>query len=774
MLIVIRLAHTACDRFSGKRASKRCRTVDPEIIAASVKVLVYSMLKIVKGDDSLLRQLQENVNTLVESLKDTPAQVKLLTSWMDDLPKVALESTSVDSTVQPVQCAVTLESALEYLSGLEQVPRTEEDVTAWMDIVLQLAMCRLVNVVFPKDSLGNVDFTDSWSANVKYVSLSTVLSASAAVQIRDKITCVYVDPLSREECSSAMILSHPNDPVLSQFYTALSSLPSLQGLVQGYLLSGGFKVFPSLVPGLQASCLLFFLRSLNPGNAFSPAQWEVIRCILWSLFTSRVKPAADTVRELKAGNYVDPADNIGKIVAGVLVCINGNPDLEKKRIFKILFEEMSAEAVSFVDKLRMRHIEKMKKDGKENEPVPEFGLVSDADLVRCVIPDEASKDYDPLTSFHLSEKILFENEPLPESWRKSASEILSKCAAFGKLSYQFDHACKLALVDVKESDVNKAFASVDSSLLISEAEKLEIFVDSVFFQKRTGRYNLTEDKKWVRKAPEQMPNIDALCRVYINGEYKSKISEWRATREKHAEQLMIPRVNEISGSFNECVKALSEIKQEILGKSYTLNRNLALEMLAAISDKSKLPSLGKAVLIGTWSSEPCSCLRRSVEAIEAIFAHCPSDLADIMSEISKREMCNRTVGCNRHGHTQSNPFPGSTGWTQKYHDQRISDRPGSASRSLMCKEFTEFYEQACETMKTEGFSELRKSLAKRLIERLGNSLYTEKARTIFNVIVASTEFFDNPANKEKIEYYISRLSDSKFKATRRFYLLVKP
>ena len=38
------LMETACDKFAGKKAGKRCRTVNPKIIAASVRILTMSML----------------------------------------------------------------------------------------------------------------------------------------------------------------------------------------------------------------------------------------------------------------------------------------------------------------------------------------------------------------------------------------------------------------------------------------------------------------------------------------------------------------------------------------------------------------------------------------------------------------------------------------------------------------------------------------------------------------------------------------------------------
>ena len=133
-------------------------------------------------------------------------------------------------------------------------------------------MCRLIQVSFPLDLNGLPDFQDAWSASIQYLETDSVMSAFSVVKIRDLSTGTYVDPFSKKKYSAAVILAHPNDIVLTQIYACLSTLPSLQGLIQSFLVSGGYKVFPAIVPGLQASCLLYFIRKIKEVNGFTQSE----------------------------------------------------------------------------------------------------------------------------------------------------------------------------------------------------------------------------------------------------------------------------------------------------------------------------------------------------------------------------------------------------------------------------------------------------------------------------------------------------------------------
>ena len=241
------LLESTRDRFSGKKSSKRCKTVDPSKIQASIKVLVLTMLKLVKSTlDPDDKQLTTAIKELVSIIKSNPSdtteyELHLLEKYFNSF-ELLYPPQSKEEEEEILQCVISLDSALSILNDLEQLPKSDDDIKCWMDIVLESILVRLIDVKFPVDVFGNPDFMDSWSAVINGVSLGTVVSASSAIKLRDN-DGFYRDPLTRQIFSSAVVIAHPNDRILSTTYRVLSTLPTLQGLVQGYLVSGGYNTF---------------------------------------------------------------------------------------------------------------------------------------------------------------------------------------------------------------------------------------------------------------------------------------------------------------------------------------------------------------------------------------------------------------------------------------------------------------------------------------------------------------------------------------------------
>ena len=258
---------------------------------------------------------------ITESDQKANWELKLLKGFMEHLDGVKhrLKDAQVPEGDHPVKCVYSLESAVECLQGLVEVPATEAYVTALMEVVLNLIMCRRVSLNFPKDVFGNPDFADAWAASIAYIDYSTVLSAYSVLKLRDPATCLYSDPVSGKHTNSVLIImAHPNDQQLTEIYKCLSAFPSLQGLIQSNLVSGSFKVFPSIVFGLQASSFWYLLRTQHDGVKFTNSEWEVVRCLVWSLQNSIQTPAAEVVNSIKAGKALNPVDNITKILTACI------------------------------------------------------------------------------------------------------------------------------------------------------------------------------------------------------------------------------------------------------------------------------------------------------------------------------------------------------------------------------------------------------------------------------------------------------------------------
>ena len=522
------LMETACDRFTGKKAGKRCRTVDTKVVSASVRTMTMSMLHLINSplfnEERFNKEVDELFKLIEESKSETAEyEKKQLTRLIESLPerKAILSEplANPDKNIQPVECLITLESALEYLNTLEAIPKTEDEVSAWMEIVLKLTLCRFISISFPLDADKLPDFKDAWSASLRNVELQTILSTSSAVKLRDPETCTFVDPLSGKRNNAAVIIAHPNDEVLSQTYACLSSFPSLQGLVQSYLVSGGLKVFPSIVPGIQSSTLLYLIRGISKSNNFSQAEWEFVRCIIWSLQITTDIPAIQVVNSLKSGNGLNSVDNISKILAGIITYVYQKKSImsEDENILELLYKELSADTVAKINKFRQ----------SDNVDLTN-GMLTDDQINRCFVSKDDIESFNPCLELHFSEKLNKKLIPLPEQGIQTVKEFVSASNTFGDSVALFTIICNLLECDPKITDVNLALSSIPKQFLstLSNEKMIDIFTESLLIKTRTARYVLDDQSKWQRPAKGTNPiNLEDICIESISKELRPKFTE---------------------------------------------------------------------------------------------------------------------------------------------------------------------------------------------------------------------------------------------------------
>ncbi|KAJ3129886.1 hypothetical protein HK098_007640 [Nowakowskiella sp. JEL0407] len=694
------LLQTTCDRFAGKKGGKRCRTIsNPNIITASVKVLIYSMLYMTGSTvDTEGVELRRAISFLEEQLtgdEDKFAKT-LLTSWSEKIFEkkncLADDIKSVGVTeVQPVSCAITLESATEYLNGLEELPRTEEEISAWMEIALQLVMCRLVDVSFPLDILGKPDFADAWSSSIKNISLSTVLSASAAVHLRDKTDNMYLDPMTRNSFSTAVIMAHPNDKVLTTIFRVLSVLPTLQGLIQGYLVSGGLRIFPSLVPGLLSSCLVYFLRSIGAESEFTPAQYEIVRCIIWSLRNTLGSVAKDAVKAIKETGDLNPADPLSKLVAAIIFYIHRSNGVGlNKKLMMNLYEELVGESIQFVMRIRMKRAMEARESGSAEKEYKlyelDMGLPNVRAIVNCVVPEDGL-EFNPVESIHPAEQIANGSLAISTAMKKKLLALVECCPAFERSLVRFDLLNKLLVVPLDEPDFAKAVSRIDVSTLpeFTKDELSKAFLESLILEKRTGRYDLVDETKtWKKK---RMIDVDGPLRETVTSFYAKKSTGWRAARTAYAQSILIDRFVSTRGKImEECDAKMKEISYDLHGQTYKLARIDSVRVLdklwntvqSSTERKEVLETLGLALIFGTtWTTSPTSELKRSTTTILGYFEELGEDvILNLKKALNARALCMRETP-NRHGHTKANQYPGFAGWTQEYEDSRLAASGGS-------------------------------------------------------------------------------------------------
>ena len=208
-------------------------------------------------------------------------------------------------------------------------------------------------------------------------------------------------------------------------------------------------------------------------------------------------------------------------------------------------------------------------------------------------------------------------------------------------------------------------------------------------------------------------------------------------------------------SVELCNEKLLNLKLELLGNTYTLERIDAIDVIKLIKDDGHLNILGVALCIGSWTTKPAGQLRRHFPILTERFSAFPSNLALLKEQIYKAEICSREKP-NRNGHNINITFPGITGWTQKYHDERLANlkKPKKAKTLENMKNYTQY----AESFKEEaGLSENKIKLIDWVIYYISNPRDLERTKAYVQKI-KDIPILDSPEFNTKVNDKIREIS----------------
>ena len=416
-----------------------------------------------------------------------------------------------------------------------------------------------------------------------------------------------------------------------------------------------------MTQGLQASTLMKIVRNVPLGGSLTQAEWELSRSLIYSLQVSLSSIAKNVFDSLNSNQCFNPADNISKLVAGIIrFQLSQSTQNISHELLVQLFEEISSDYIMTLERVR------------EKNGCTDLDLLTDSEITRCIIT--MSDDIDPLKRLHEAESITMSS---PDDIHLSVLYSKIESTTFYKrIRHTFLILSRLLLSDVYEKNVNKISLSDSVMNSVESMDSMtKIVVDSVILKKRTGRYELLDDSKWKKLTPDEIKvkQKSALIDI-IHTVYKTRIVDWNSQRLIFAKQQLFNLASKIDklASKIDIEKNLEELEYYLLGKVYKLSRMDSLELVKSLPQEL-VNTVGMAFVLSPWTSEPVSCLRRFCKPLLDCFAKVcsSSDLKEIQDAIMAKQICTRVDKTNRHGHTIEWPFPGNIGWTEEYHKFRL-------------------------------------------------------------------------------------------------------
>ena len=680
------LLKTSLETTSTETASLKMLTlfnswnVNSQVIGASLKVIIMLALDFIDSPLFKKNVYDESVDLLSSHLGSFKSnEIKKLAEWKNSFSKFKNAISDVNDVTQQ-KCVITLSSVLESIQNLEEIPENDTNISKWMRILLELILCRLINIPLTMDQNGEYEFLDPWRTPNWHFELSTTISAYSAMKLRNLNNGKYIDPYSRRKNTAAIILPHPNDVIQTFIYKTLAALPSLHGLLQCYLVTGGLPMFPFFACGIQSSCIFNIISRIRLDQNIKQSEWQVIRSFVWATRINGSTQALNILKCWKQNKQLNPVDNVAKLTTAIFIFFkNEKSKQEIKKILTMLLEEISADLISHSKKMQTKNVLPLDRNFFEcfqpkflppfypQKKSPNVLLLSEKLRV-------AFKILNLDKNFCIADKIKYNNG------MRKLKKLVKKCKFYFLYARIVHNIFVLLECDVTIENWHEAYAKRDFkySSLISKDQIDLIFTESYILKHRSMRYIRTSNKYikintrdeivslLKKKCLEQLLDIvsPGLRKIFVGLKFSNA---------KYALTYAFLCNNEFY-SFEQAsyfLETASIIRnsQPIL----TLERFNAVHFLENIKNNQKsLDTVGLAFCIAPWTeSKPC-VLRSSYFFIQKIFQNSSDKIKELLEKHILAFNCLR-LKTNRHGHNVTNIFPGISGWSKQYQVNRLNN-----------------------------------------------------------------------------------------------------
>ncbi|CAM9113857.1 unnamed protein product [Scytosiphon promiscuus] len=641
-----------------------------------------------------------------------------------------------------------LDDEIRWAGGDEEFDKLDVDP---LEAVFSMVHGIFVNVRFPRGANGKPNFADAWSAMIDRHSFDVVSAESAVRMFKDSKGVdayhydgdadgergreelwyeagkrgggVAVGLTDRREYNGFIPLMDEGDPLKTTVMRIFSGL-QVMNLVQMTILEGSPGGFlPSMYPGMVAATLARVIRTSAGGSwaglegAAGEANDSLASQMVFSLKGIIGAPAKAVRLRLKFGK-ADPGNPPSKFL--MVLCKQPRVSKEDEEAFRMKMRLVLDEWVAATVQLYFG-----KATPENDEKFHAF--------LEHVIPLEAIFGKDALNVNSLEKLHPLEivggkdgsGFPALEGWKATALANLVNTALYKDIGRLADR-CRAV------------FGCLDMEYNIDD-----IALDYVVYRFRTARYEFVErpgspkastspsaakakpaagtaatsatflpGEKGSHELIQNMPStLTLLVKSYRKALHRELV-EIREARRVHAINLLKKRV------LSARALTAETRSMQLLGTTYSLRRTDVPSLLnLAGYDKEDSLAFVEQLVLGDWTPDPPQCLRRfSTEIIDGVNAAGGGGAGGLSERlrdaISQRELCLRTVSCNRHGHTADLRYPGPMGWTKPYAMARRdnltkSDRTASVSGKPWkiiprMRQYTEFGTELLRRLDDEG------------------------------------------------------------------------
>ena len=554
---------------------------------------------------------------------------------------------------------VSLVAVREVLEALEGGCGDDDDDADLLARFMSLLSGFSARVDLPPDRDGRPDFMSAWAAAVPAVAPDRITAAEFMRLVGGADGHRGLTDAASPRYNAFLAAPEPGDRCATlafAFASATQALNWATAVAMGACALGAGYV-PNLAPGLLASALVRMsvsATSMSPtgGSEFAKKQAATLASALGSL----LRPVG--------GEEPNPEDEVSKLVAALLsrgCCAQAG--------WRGALEEWLAAIVQ-------RH-------HRTTATTP--ADVSELARVLAGSVDGVDRDdVDPETELHALER---GDVGLSPSWSPDAAVAAHPAVA------TFARAAAFLLAALPQplglEDVWPGWSGWPALHLL-------------LLRDRTARYSSSSSSSssssggsskattWTRRAASDVKGVAELVVEYHRASKAAELRSIRARREAIVrERLVAAATAALSSDAAEAAEAADDacdafdafdaaalklLTATVMTCTDRLRRSDAPAVLARVAAAAQggggsagLARASLALVLGPWSTEPASVLKKARDAFLAAAASAaPADLERMKAAFGSASACSRKTGTNRHGHSVAVQYPGPVGYTAEY------------------------------------------------------------------------------------------------------------
>lgn len=699
----------------GKGWKKRSIHFDVQSITAQFNLMIYAF-KYFLGQN----QYREEIEKCLELVrKHTPEEqqrhIQLTMAQIDEIKSGIEHGQTQDMDVD----AITKETFKEYAEETS----VDEIKVDFVSGVAGGFYGLPVDIKFPLDVSGKVDFMSAWDAVVSRVGID-VSSLKSFVELVQNVgdgdaTAGLTD--GHGYYNALIILSGEAGSLRWAFFKTASSLQVLDCAMSLSVGAPMGQAIPNMHPGLISVCLMQMIKPQLTKSTF-----DRLCDILNTLRAIAQNSPRGTSETLRIGQ-ANPHEPIGKLIT---VWYRNGHD---QKMLKMIVRE-------FMTYLIQRHFKKPTPETNKayNEYIAQF---FDSNMISN-LAEEPIDEIHPIESSDFTEKLLelYLFNPNAEKFKKD-EQLADICQGISEQIMKKIQEGSL-FERLRETDIYKTFRKDATNLWtvlntitskkqrssnpdmpevpelvdldVVYPEHMQDYLESLLIRFRRERYLQTkeviqfgeecnlapetftaEDKAHYTSMQSIIRNLESVevdpGFILKTKQTPVQVTIYKFLREVNAEQAKIRREKRVASAkeefinkvrqhgldnpnldSNEWAVYLESLKVTIDGTEYLVGRT-QIALMEEFYVKPYKKMIG-AVLCLKWGREVPSNLKKSIVQIEKNMidnGYKQEAISLVIKTIGSVALCIRPSPPNRHGHSKNLTYPGPLNWTLNYENTRL-------------------------------------------------------------------------------------------------------